>query len=344
MKFFMRGEHYQVSKTKGLNVTSVQGDIFLPPPPCHDDDDDDNDDETQQHHGIYYDKVEDMGKVDWIIVALKSTGMDSIPSLLLPLLKDDTRVLVIMNGLVDDDVVRMIEGRDETDEPILTKCAAVYGGMALLCSNRIAPGHIDHSYAGKLTASLAQYRRLSSSGDDDDDNDQDQDHEEKLLVETHKRAMLDLFEPTQGFEFVYDNNCVRARWSKALWNLPFNGISVAMNGITVDKIVQDAGLRKLAYRVMDETLQAANKDLKVRGYSEEEYLGETERAAMMALSDAMGPYKTSTMLDLTNSRPMEVKYVFRKFVDRAEQLGEPVPTLETLVTQIEFLQRVNNLF
>jgi ketopantoate reductase len=65
---------------------------------------------------------------------------------------------------------------------------------------------------------------------------------------------------------------------------------------------------------------------------------------MMALSDAMGAYKTSTMLDLVNKRPMEVKYVFRKFVNRADELDISVPTLETLVTQIEFLQRDNDLF
>ena len=64
---------------------------------------------------------------------------------------------------------------------------------------------------------------------------------------------------------------------------------------------------------------------------------------MMKLSDDMGPYKTSTMLDLVNRRKMEVKYVFRKAVDRANELGVEVPTLETLVTQIEFLQRKYNL-
>jgi ketopantoate reductase len=64
---------------------------------------------------------------------------------------------------------------------------------------------------------------------------------------------------------------------------------------------------------------------------------------MMDLSDNMGPYKTSTMLDLVNRNPMEVKYVFRKAVDRANELNVPVPTLDTLVTQIEFLQRTYNL-
>jgi ketopantoate reductase len=64
---------------------------------------------------------------------------------------------------------------------------------------------------------------------------------------------------------------------------------------------------------------------------------------MMQLSDNMGPYQTSTMLDLTNRRPMEVKYLFRKAVERANKLGVEVPTLETIVTFIEALQRFYKL-
>jgi len=308
VKFFMRGDHYTISKKNGLNVTSVEGDIFIPPKEL-----------------MAYDQVQNMGKADWVIMCLKSTGIEATPDLLQPLLDENSRVLSIMNGLVDEDIVRLLEGLGENEEPVLTRCAAVYGGMALLCSNRQSPGHVDHSYAGKLTASLAVCS--DKFGD----------------VNDHKEAMLSLWEPTRGFEFCYDDNLVRARWSKNLWNLPFNGISVAMNGITVDKIVQDPGLRELAYRVMDETLAVANKDLDVRGFSKEEHLGKVEKQAMMDLSDNMGPYKTSTMLDLVNRNPMEVKYVFRKAVDKANELNVPVPTLHTLVTQIEFLQRTYNL-
>lgn len=308
--FQMRGEHYEASKEKGLNVTSVDGDMFIPP------------DEL-----MAYDNVEDIGKVDWVIVALKSTGVEAAKNLVLPLLHKNTRVVCIMNGMVDDDIVRLLEGvKDKDIEPELTKCAGVFAGMALLCSNRIAPGHVDHSYAGKLTISLAK----SSSNDSDD-------------IKLHQELTEALWAPTQGFEFVYDPNYVRARWSKNVWNLPFNGISVAMNGITVDKIVNDPGLRSLAYTIMDETIAIANKELEVRGYTKDDFLGEAEKKAMMDLSDAMGPYRTSTMLDLTNRKPMEVKYLFREAVDRANKLSVPAPTLETIVTFIEALQRFYKL-
>ena len=61
-------------------------------------------------------------------------------------------------------------------------------------------------------------------------------------------------------------------------------------------------------------------------------------------SDNMGPYKTSTMLDLQRRKPMEVKYLFRKPLERAHQLGISVPTLEFIVAEIEKLQRQYNLY
>jgi hypothetical protein len=58
----------------------------------------------------------------------------------------------------------------------------------------------------------------------------------------------------------------------------------------------------------------------------------------------MGAYKTSTTVDFLAGRPMEVKYLFRTPVERAEELGVPVPHLETLAAEIGALQRMHNLF
>lgn len=129
-----------------------------------------------------------------------------------------------------------------------------------------------------------------------------------------------------------------------VWNLPFNGISVAMGGITVDKIVNDPGLRRLADLVMDETIAAANADLASNGIDEAFYLGDKDKKRMFDLSDGMGPYRTSTMIDFVDKNPMEVEYLFRKPVDRAADLGVPVPHLDTLVAQIEAFQRFYKLF
>lgn len=314
VKFHMRGDNYRASTNNGFNVTSVEGDVFIPA------------DKLQA-----FEKTEDIGPVDWVIVALKSSSLDAIPDLIYPLLKKETRVLAIMNGLIEDDLIHAIKkrageavGDGETDTSIQC-CTAIYGGMALVCSNRIEPGHVDHSYAGLLSGGVGASCPERTSKEED------------------KAAFNNLWENT-SIDTVYESSLLRGRWKKNVWNLPFNCISVAMGGITVDKIVTDPGLRALAYTVMDETIAAANADLLKYGVDESLYLGGGEKKQMMDLSDAMGAYRTSTMIDLTEKKAMEVKYLFRKPIERAEILGVPMPRLETLVAQIEYFQRINNLY
>jgi ketopantoate reductase len=50
------------------------------------------------------------------------------------------------------------------------------------------------------------------------------------------------------------------------------------------------------------------------------------------------------MIDLTERRSMEVQYLFGKPVERAHELGVPIPHLETLVAQIGAFQRFYGLF
>jgi 2-dehydropantoate 2-reductase len=299
---------YILLLTYNPNWKSVNGDIHIPP-------------EKLQAFA----STKDIGPVDWVIVALKSSSLEAIPELVYPLLHQDTRIVVIMNGLIEEDLLVMLSEKAGENPPLdsnISYCAAVYGGMALICSNRVAPGHIDHSYAGLLTGGLA-----AASNSDEGKNEE---------------AFKQLWEPTE-VDIAYDVSLLRGRWKKNLWNLPFNGISVAMGGITIDLIVNDPGLRQLAYAVMDETIAIANAELSYHGYDESWHLGEAEKKAMMELSDGMGPYKTSTMLDLVQGCRMEVRYLFREALNRANRLGIPAAHLETLVIMIEAIQKNRGL-
>jgi 2-dehydropantoate 2-reductase len=268
-----------------------------------------------------------IGPVDWVICALKSTALDAIPKLIRPLLHSETRILNIMNGLVDDDIVVMINQSNDANDKSnnqVSCCAAIYGGMALLCSNRVATGHIHHSYAGLLSGGLAASRPGTTT-------------------QEHETAFLALWQPSK-VPVVYETSLTKGRWKKNIWNLPFNGISVAMGGITIDIIVNDPGLRALAEVIMEEVVTIANTDLKERGYEDTSFhLGKADMKQMMDLSDAMGPYKTSTMLDLVERKPMEVTYLFRKPLQRASELGISAPHLETIVRMIEAYQNIYRL-
>lgn len=306
---FRPGPNYEAVKEQGsLFVGSVYGDIQVP----------------ASEIKLHGQPTSTNSDIDWVIVAFKSTSLESIPSLLLPWLNPTkTRVLVIMNGLIEDDLINLLKQKTrQQDQGPLHCLRTLYGGMALVCSNRIKPATVYHSYAGALSAGVA-----STKGDRDDE----------------RQAFNKLFQHIPAIDTTFEDSLLRGRWKKMVWNLPFNGISVAMGGITIDKVVKEPGLRQLAVKIMDETNAIANADLDFHGETFEP-LGESEKDQMMTLSDGMGPYKTSTMLDFVNRRSMEVKYIFRKPLERAKALGIPAPYLETIVTQIEAYQRMYDLY
>lgn len=180
VKFFMRGEHFQASKSNGLNVTSVHGDIFIPP------------NELQ----VFNDTTE-MGTVDWVIVAIKSTALGSIPALISPLLEPGhTRVLAIMNGLIEDDLIDYLKKyhNENDDDDHIRCCGALFGGMALVCSNRLGPGRIDHSYAGLLSSGVAT-------------------HSSSTTMAEHRDAFEKLWKPVK-IDTVYEPSLLGGRWRK----------------------------------------------------------------------------------------------------------------------------------
>jgi 2-dehydropantoate 2-reductase len=80
-----------------------------------------------------------------------------------------------------------------------------------------------------------------------------------------------------------------------------------MGGITTDKIVGDADLRELATKVMREVVAAGNADLDSVHADARHRLDEAEIVErLFRLTDNMGPYRPSTMIDMVEGRPMEV--------------------------------------
>lgn len=352
VSFHLRGENYDHCIKHGIDISSYHGDFIIPGKellafPTTEDmargilgDCDGTHTEEHDDHG-YGRKSE---YFDWVICALKSTALHEIPTLIAPLLSPETRVLVVMNGLVEDDLIDMMRTHHRASTGLEgVGCMAIYGGMALICSNRLSPGKISHTYGGKLVCGVAysataEREDVGGGGDTNDGSGM-------LWAESDRRAIVDLFKLTSStVPFEFEPNLRRGRWWKNVWNLPFSGISVSMGGIAIDRIVNDPSLRSLAYRVMDETISIANADLRKHGCTDDELINDETKDEMMTLSDNMGPYKPSTMLDLHARKAMEVKYLFRTAVDRANYLGVDCPHLETLVCQIESHQRHHNLY
>ena len=317
VQFYLRpSPAFDTVQRQGMKITSIHGDFSIPA------------DKLQ-----LFDSTEAMQTPDWILIGLKSTALPAIPNLILPLLKSPqrTKILVLMNGLVDDDLIRYLKqatGQQQStntihdnkdDEEPLSCCRTLYGGLAFIAANRVAPGDIHHVYAGPIAAGVASTQAT-------------------VGMEMPRQELQSLWQPVHAVPCQWEDDLQVGRWRKMLWNLPFNGISVAMGGIPTNEIVTDPGLRALARCIMEETLAVAVAECGPGS------LTTAHIDNMFAITDGMEAYRPSTMIDLLEKRPMEVLYLFRKPVERAQALGVPTPHLYTIVTMIEALQRKHNLF
>lgn len=177
---------------------------------------------TLKINGHFYDSVKKMPKCDVIIVGLKTTQNHLLKDLLKPLLKRDSLVILIQNGL----------GMEEDLQKELPK-VKIAGAVAYIATFKEQPGVIVHQEMGTLI--LAMYN-------------------EKI---DNLRAYL----VTKDFNHTEKIKCGlnylnKIRWNKLVWNIPFNGLSVLLNEQT-DTLIFDSNTRTLARQLMEEVVLGA---------------------------------------------------------------------------------------
>ena len=240
----------------------------------------------------------EIGPADWVVCALKSTSIGEARALVEPCVGPRTRILLLMNGLGLEERFAEWFGRER-----------IFGGMAFTCVNRGEPGCVHHLAYGAVTVG-------------------------HLLDDAAEVARaLALWAPAR-VEFSGVESLRRARWEKLCWNIPFNGLCVAAGGVMTDVVVGDPALRAIARATMEEVVVAGNADLEARG----EALrldGSAIVETMFALTDNMGPYRPSTMIDYVEGRQMEVPAIFGAPLARAQELGVETPHLATLTALLQ---------
>ena len=245
-------------------------------------------------------RPEAIGPVDWVLCALKATSLGHIEALLRPCIGPETRVLAIINGLgIEERIAERFGGR------------RVFGGLAFTCINRAEPGLVRHLRYGRLT--------IGHLGDDPGE----------------LARALDLW---RGADVEVEGapSLLRARWEKLVWNIPFNGLTVVVGGVSTERIVTDAELRAAATAVMREVVAAGNAELAARAAAVR-IDGEPLIARLLALTDEMGPYNPSTLIDFLEGRALEVEAIFAEPVRRARAAGAAVPRLELLAALLAAL-------
>jgi 2-dehydropantoate 2-reductase len=228
----------------------------------------------------------EIGPADLVLIALKATANQELERLLPPLIGDGTALLTLQNGLGNEAFLAERWGAER-----------VMGALCFVCINRTAPGVIRHLDHGSI--SIGEFRRA---------------------VSERARAIADAFRAVEVEANAMDD-LEGERWRKLLWNIPFNGLSIAA-GATVADVLADTGLRALARSLMDEVLDAARR----RGHE----IPDSYADWQLERSDSMGAYKPSSMIDYELGRPVEVEAIWGEPLRQGLAAGAKMPKLEML--------------
>ena len=240
-----------------------------------------------------YQNSAEMPKSDVVIVGLKSVNNHLLPELLKPIIDDHTVVILIQNGI----------GLEEDLQQVFPNLHIV-AGLAFICSAKVGPGHINHQCYGSIN--LGNY---------------------SCPDEIFQTVLADMQEAgIKAAEVPY----LEARWKKAVWNMPFNGMTVALNTST-DQLLKNPATRQLIYDQMMEVIGAAN----ALGVST---LTSEFADKMMQMTDDMTPYSPSMKLDFDFHRPMEIPYLYSRPIAEARKAGFDMPKLAMLEAQLKFIQ------
>ena len=275
---FLLHNDYEFVKEHGLQVDSCDGSFHL-------------------DHPYIYSATTDMPACDVVLVGLKTINNHLLPRLLPPLLKANTVVILIQNGIgVEEDVQQQFPD------------VQLVAGLAFICSAKSEPGRVNHQCYGHIN-----FGNYSC-------------HDDQLL-----QSIVDDFNAAGVKAGLVDY--AEARWKKAVWNMPFNGMTVVMNAQT-DQLLKNPATRQLIFDQMMEVIGAA-QHLNVKN------VDEAFAQKMIQMTDSITPYSPSMKLDYDFLRPMEISYLYTKPIQQARAAGFSMPKLEMLEAQLRFREAMH---
>ena len=239
---------------------------------------------------------------DVLIVAVKATANADVLAHLVDhadrLLAPGSAILLAQNGIgVEPAYAAAAPGRE------------VLGGLAFLCAQRTGPRRVEHLDFGALT--------IAAHAPDD----------AAAGVTPLMRAIAEDLAAART-PTLLDEDLIRARWRKLLWNIGFNPLSVILDA-TTDELMADLNTVALIRTLMTEvaTVSAAEGRALPDGLIEE----------LLGITARMTPYATSMKLDADAGRPMEVEAMLAEPLRRAGRAGVSMPSVAVLHRQLAFL-------
>ena len=219
-------------------------------------------------------------------------GPCDLLNLIPPLLHEKTMLLTLQNGFGNEEFLAENFGAER-----------VLGGLCFVCLNRVSRSVIDLYDHGRVA--IGEYNRCP----------QPRTHD---VAWEFRRC---------GVVCGVVENLALERWRKLVWNIPFNGLSIAAGGIDAAAILSDDHLRSECLALMDEVIVAANKC----GFP----LPAAAALEQVKRTESMGAYKPSTLVDFQAGRPLEIEAIWGEPLRRAVAAGAFTPRLQELYEKLK---------
>jgi 2-dehydropantoate 2-reductase len=277
---FARGAHLRAMQQRGVQVKSPDGDFEARPKIAE--------------------KLEDVGPVDVVFLAVKAHGLPQLAPQLVPVLGPDTTVVSTQNGVpwwffqgFGGSLAGIRLERVDPDGVITAALEPrrVVGSIVYFATEVIEPGVVLH----------IEGNRISLGEPDGSRSDRIRRIAEALIA--------------AGFRCPITTRIRHEIWVKILGNAVFNPIS-ALTGATVVQMARDPQVSILARNIMGEVEEIGNQ------MNLELPITIDQR---MAGAEKVGEHKTSMLQDLEAGRPIELEAVVGELVKLGERLNIPVP-------------------
>lgn len=255
---------------------------------------------TLEHKIQVCQDIEELADCDWLFVTTKTTANTAVGKLLSQLPSSTARVVLLQNGLSNEDELRQL----------IPAGMSLFAGLCFIFARRTATGQIQHQGGGTINigyhsgaASLEQGIEQASQ-----------------LVQLFNAA---------GVRSQYVD-VLQARWQKLVWNVPYNGLSVVLDART-GAMMADPASHALITDLMQEVVDAAAACGCV--------LPDNTLQAMLKTTAQMADYHPSMYGDYTSGKELELHAIYRAPLAAAEHAGFSMRKTHMLLQQLEFIQR-----
>ena len=175
ISFLLRPKTQAAVANNGLTIRSAIGESFTVRP-------------------VSASNPQDLPQPDLIILGVKAYDLDEVMDQLEPILKSDTTILTLQNGVTIEDTLKMRFGRER-----------IVGGVAFIYSKIVEPGVIDHFKKGMVTIG------------------------ELMGLETPRLFEIQGLFKEAGIPCFLTDDIRKAKWEKMCWNCVFNPLTVLLN-------------------------------------------------------------------------------------------------------------------